>query len=42
MAERRTSLYNRAVAHYHKAKLDWADLARALEAVKGKIFFLPT
>ena len=42
MTERRTNLYNRAVTHYHKAKLDRADLARELEAVKGKIFLLPT
>ncbi|XP_071683509.1 uncharacterized protein [Lolium perenne] len=32
--DRRTTLYNRAVTHYHKAKLDRADLARELEAAK--------
>jgi hypothetical protein len=36
--DRRTTLYNRAVTHYHKAKLDRADLARELEAVKGKLY----
>jgi hypothetical protein len=35
-------LYNRVVTRYHKAKLERADLARELEAVKGKVFFLPT
>nr|XP_051221476.1 uncharacterized protein LOC127339697 [Lolium perenne] len=33
--DRRTTLYNRAVTHYHKAKLDRADLARELEAAKA-------
>jgi hypothetical protein len=42
VVDRRTNLYNRAVTHYHKAKLDRADLARELEAVKGKILLLPT
>ncbi|KAK1678551.1 hypothetical protein QYE76_039399 [Lolium multiflorum] len=32
--DRRTTLYNRAVTHYHKAKLDRADLARE-ETTKG-------
>ncbi|KAK1652036.1 hypothetical protein QYE76_069841 [Lolium multiflorum] len=32
--DRRTTLYNRAVTHYHKAKLDRADLARELETAK--------
>ncbi|KAK1601447.1 hypothetical protein QYE76_048236 [Lolium multiflorum] len=36
--DRRTTLYNRAVTHYHKAKLDRIDLARELEAVKGKLY----
>ncbi|KAK1670905.1 hypothetical protein QYE76_059064 [Lolium multiflorum] len=36
VTERRTNLYNRVVTRYHKAKLDRADLARELEAVKGK------
>ena len=40
--DRRTTLYNRAVTHYHKAKLDRANLARELETVKGKILLLST
>ncbi|XP_071683581.1 uncharacterized protein [Lolium perenne] len=38
--DRRTTLYNRAVTHYHKAKLDRADLARELEAAKGNLGWL--
>ncbi|KAK1644562.1 hypothetical protein QYE76_062367 [Lolium multiflorum] len=41
VAERRTDLYNRAVTHYHKAKLDRADLARELEAVKAEAAKVP-
>ncbi|KAK1653986.1 hypothetical protein QYE76_071791 [Lolium multiflorum] len=41
VAERRTGLYNRAVTHYHKAKLDRADLARELEAVKAEAAKVP-
>ena len=40
--DRRTTLYNRAVTHYHKAKLDRADLARELEIAKGKLLLLST
>ncbi|KAK1652398.1 hypothetical protein QYE76_070203 [Lolium multiflorum] len=39
--DRRTTLYNRAVTHYHKAKLDRADLARELEAVKVEAAKVP-
>ncbi|KAK1627544.1 hypothetical protein QYE76_001859 [Lolium multiflorum] len=39
--DRRTTLYNRAVTHYHKAKLDRADLARELEAVKAEAAKVP-
>ncbi|KAK1630119.1 hypothetical protein QYE76_004434 [Lolium multiflorum] len=39
--DRRTVLYNRAVTHYHKAKLDRADLARELEAVKVEAAKVP-
>ncbi|KAK1604334.1 hypothetical protein QYE76_028007 [Lolium multiflorum] len=41
VTERRTNLYNRAVTHYHKAKLDRADLARELEAVKAEAAKVP-
>ncbi|KAK1613019.1 hypothetical protein QYE76_036692 [Lolium multiflorum] len=41
VADRRTNLYNRAVTHYHKAKLDRADLARELEAVKVEAAKVP-
>ncbi|KAK1693250.1 hypothetical protein QYE76_009947 [Lolium multiflorum] len=41
VADRRTNLYNRAVTHYHKAKLDRADLARELEAVKAEAAKVP-
>jgi hypothetical protein len=40
--DRRTTLYNRTVTHYHKAKLGRADLARELATVKGKILLLST
>nr|XP_051190708.1 uncharacterized protein LOC127304037 [Lolium perenne] len=33
--ERRTTLYNRLVASYHKAKVERADMARELEAAKA-------
>nr|XP_051228885.1 uncharacterized protein LOC127346648 [Lolium perenne] len=39
--DRRTTLYNHAVTHYHKAKLDRADLARELEAVKVEAAKVP-
>ncbi|KAK1682508.1 hypothetical protein QYE76_043356 [Lolium multiflorum] len=39
--DRRTTLYNRAVTHYHKAKLDRADLARELETVKVEAAKVP-
>ncbi|KAK1681694.1 hypothetical protein QYE76_042542 [Lolium multiflorum] len=39
--DRRTTLYNRAVTHYHKAKLDRIDLARELEAVKVEAAKVP-
>ncbi|XP_071681595.1 uncharacterized protein [Lolium perenne] len=39
--DRRTTLYNRAVTHYHKAKLDRADLARELEAAKVEAAKVP-
>nr|XP_051221762.1 uncharacterized protein LOC127340017 [Lolium perenne] len=35
VSERRTALYNRLVASYHKAKIERADLARELEAAKA-------
>ncbi|KAK1609108.1 hypothetical protein QYE76_032781 [Lolium multiflorum] len=41
VADRRTNLYNRAVIHYHKAKLDRAGLARELEAVKVEAAKIP-
>ncbi|XP_071683753.1 uncharacterized protein [Lolium perenne] len=41
VTERRTNLYNRAVTLYHKAKLDRADLARELEAVKAEAARVP-
>ncbi|KAK1618390.1 hypothetical protein QYE76_023907 [Lolium multiflorum] len=41
VADRRTALYNRAVTHYHKAKLDRADLARELEAAKVEAAKVP-
>ncbi|KAK1684560.1 hypothetical protein QYE76_045408 [Lolium multiflorum] len=34
--DKRTALYNRLVASYHKAKIERADMARELEAAKGK------
>ncbi|KAK1619042.1 hypothetical protein QYE76_024559 [Lolium multiflorum] len=39
--DRRTTLYNRAVTHYHKAKLDRADLARELETAKVEAAKVP-
>ncbi|KAK1698934.1 hypothetical protein QYE76_015631 [Lolium multiflorum] len=41
VADRRTALYNRAVTHYHKAKLDRAALARELEAAKADAARVP-
>ncbi|KAK1663371.1 hypothetical protein QYE76_051530 [Lolium multiflorum] len=34
--DKRTALYNRLVASYHKAKIERADMAHKLEAAKGK------
>ncbi|XP_071676777.1 uncharacterized protein [Lolium perenne] len=39
--DRRTTLYNRAVTHYHKAKLDRADLARELGTAKVEAAKVP-
>ncbi|XP_071683438.1 uncharacterized protein [Lolium perenne] len=39
--DRRTTLYKRAVTHYHKAKLDRADLARELETAKVEAAKVP-
>ncbi|KAK1699015.1 hypothetical protein QYE76_015712 [Lolium multiflorum] len=41
VTERRTVLYNRVVTRYHKAKLERADLARELEAVKAEAARVP-
>jgi hypothetical protein len=38
--DRRTGLYNRLVASYHKAKVERADMARELEVAQGKAFSL--
>nr|XP_051190426.1 uncharacterized protein LOC127303762 [Lolium perenne] len=35
VSERRTALYNRLVASYHKAKIERSDMARELEAAKA-------
>ncbi|KAK1664974.1 hypothetical protein QYE76_053133 [Lolium multiflorum] len=41
VSDRRTALYNRLVAGYHKAKIERADMARELEAAKATAAWVP-
>jgi hypothetical protein len=39
VTDKRTALYNKLVASYHKAKGDRADMARELEVAQGETSF---